>query len=44
MTKLGEALETMPDHYIIHKARRGNAKFVSLVPAYAQHLMRAKQV
>jgi hypothetical protein len=44
MTKLGELLDEMPDRYIIHKAKRGNAKFVSLVPAYAKHLRMKRKV
>lgn len=44
MTKFGELLEEMPDRYIIHKAKRGNAKFITLVPAYAKHLRMTKQV
>ncbi len=44
MTKLGELLDEMPDRYIINKAKRGNAKFISLVPAYAKHLRMKREV
>jgi hypothetical protein len=44
MTKLGELLEEMPDRYVIHKAKRGNAKYITLVPAYAKHIRMTKQV
>jgi hypothetical protein len=40
MTKLGKILELQPDRYIIRKARRGNARYVSLVPEYRAHLKR----
>jgi len=44
MTKLGHIIESHPDRYIVRKSDHSNQKFVSLVPAYRQHLMRKSRV
>ena len=44
MTKLGHIIESHPDRYIVRKSDHSNQKFISLVPAYRQHLMRKSRV
>lgn len=40
MTLLGKLMASRPDHYIIHKASRGNQRFATLTPEYRAHLRR----